>query len=460
MTTLISTNPANPTDVLGEVAITRPEELASIVAQAHTAQAEWWQIGLEQRKAYLAQFLETLKQYREELTTLPAREMGAPVSLTGSFIPRSEKTFQWNLDNADKALANEILFEDDKEINELVYEPYGVVAVIVAWNFPYPNFIQSVIPPLLAGNAVVMKYSEEIPMFSKLMEKIIAESGLPKGVVSFVYGDGKVGAALAESDINLISFTGSYTVGQKLYETAAKKFIPIINELGGSSPGIVFADMASKLDAIVPSIFKGRFGNSGQFCSNIKRLLVHRSLFDACVEKLTAAAANAKVGNPLEEDTDMGPLVAPRQVNQIKEQLQDALDKGAICHVGGKQPAGLDGAFFEPTILTNISKDMRVWHEEVFGPILPVTPFDTYEEAIELANDTSYGLNANIFTEDRALAQKAIADLPVGTAAVHGANSQRPSNPSGGYKHSGMGRVKGIRGFHDVAQVKTVARLK
>ena len=292
------------------------------------------------------------------------------------------------------------------------------------------------------------------------MEKIVAESGLPKDVISFVYGDGKVGAALAESDINLISFTGSYNVGQKLYATAAQKFIPIINELGGSSPGIVFADMADKLDDIVPAIFSGRFSNSGQFCSNIKRLIVHQSIFDACVQKLVAYAQTQKVGSPLAADTNMGPLVAMRQVEQIKEQLRDALGKGATCHFGGKQPIGLNGAFFEPTILTNISKDMRVWAEEVFGPILPIVPFNTYEEAIELANDTDYGLNAAIFTADRALAQKTIADLPVGTAAVHGTSSQKPCNPSGGYKHSGMGRVKGIRGFHDVVQVKTVARLK
>jgi len=456
--TLISTNPSDNYDVLGEVSISTSQEIQDKVAAARAAQPNWQNIGLDKRIEHLQKLADVFKANREELIRLPMIETGVPKGLATGLADGAEESFAWNIANASKALATETLYEDDDQINEIIYEPYGVMGCIVAWNFLYPNFIQSATQPLLAGNTVVMKYSEEAPLFSKYIEGLIEQANLPEGVVNFVHGDGQVGAELADADIDLIHFTGSYATGQKLYEKAAEKFIPIVNELGGSSPGIVFED--SNIDEIVEDVFWNRFLNTAQFCDGLKRLIVHESLFDEMVEKLSSYTQSKIVGNPFDEKTELGPLVAERQVVKLEGQLKDALDKGAKLICGGKRPDNLKGAYFELTLLTNINPDMQVWHDEVFGPVLPIVSFKTYEEALELANDTIYGLSANVYTNDTKLAQQAIHDLQAGMVTVFGASAYRPQNPFGGYKKSGMGRTGGIQGFHDSVQIKTVGRKK
>lgn len=455
---LISTNPAQNYDILGEVQVSTSGDIIEKVLSARTAQLNWQEIGLEKRIDYLQNLANILKDNREELIRIPMQETGVPLGLATGLADSAEEIFAWNIANSSKALAPEITYEDDNEVNEIIYEPYGVIGCIVAWNFLYPNFIQSATQPLLAGNTVVIKYSEEAPLFSKYLETLINQSGLPEGVVSFVYGDGQVGAELADADIDFIHFTGSYATGQKLYKKAAEKFIPIVNELGGSSPGVVFKD--ANIDEIIEDIFWSRFLNTAQFCDGLKRLIVHHSIFDELVEKLSVYTISKIVGNPFDKDTELGPLIAERQVIKLEEQLKDALDKGAKLICGGKRPDNLQGAYFEPSLLTNITSDMQVWHDEVFGPILPIVSFKTYEEAMELANDTIYGLSAYIYTDDKDLAQKAIKDLNAGTITVFGTSTYRPQSPFGGYKKSGMGRTGGIQGFHDSVQIKTVGRKK
>ena len=455
---VVSTDPANNYEVLGEVRSSSREEVLEKVHQAREAQNKWQEIGLEKRIAYLQKLADVFKQNREELIERPMRETGVPLGLATGLAEGAEESFAWNLAHALNALTPVTTYEDANEINEIIFEPYGVMGCIVAWNFLYPNFVQSAVQPLLAGNTVVMKYSEESPLFSQYLEGLIEQADLPKGVINFVYGDGQVGAALADSDIDFIHFTGSYATGQKLYEKAAEKFIPIVNELGGSSRGVVFED--SNIDKIVEDVFWNRFLNTAQFCDGLKRLIVHESLFDEMVEKLSVYAQTKIVGNPFDDKTELGPLVAERQVVKLEGQLKDALDKGAQLICGGKRPDGLKGAYFEPTLLTNINPEMQVWHEEVFGPVLPIVSFKTYKEALALANDTIYGLSAYVYTNDKSLAERAIKDIKAGTITVFGTNTYRSQNPFGGYKKSGMGRTSGTQGFHDSVQIKTVGRKK
>lgn len=457
--TMVSTNPARNFEVLGEVPVSDPAAIAARVAAARAAQPGWQALGIDGRVTAMRRLADVFKQNREEFITRTSREMGMPLGLSTSLADGAEETFAWNLDNAAIALRPQTLFDGEGEVNELRYEPYGVMACIVAWNFPYPNFIMSATQSLLAGNTVVMKYSEEVPLFCQFLESVVAQAGLPDGVVGFVYGGPAEGTCLVDQDIDLISFTGSYATGQKLYLKAAEKFIPIVNELGGSSPGVVFADTALD-DDTVADIFWKRFINSAQFCDGLKRLIVHRSRYDECVAKLADFAKARVVGDPLDMATEMGPLVAARQVEKLQAQLQDAVAKGARVVCGGQPPAGLAGAYFQPTILTNVTPDMRVWHEEVFGPVLPVVTFDTYEQAIALANDTIYGLSGYIYTADKETAARVVHDIKAGSVSTQGAHVYRPQNPFGGYKKSGMGREGGVRGFHDVAQQKTVAYRK
>ncbi|MDD3183163.1 MAG: aldehyde dehydrogenase family protein [Alphaproteobacteria bacterium] len=454
---IVSTNPATK-ETLGQVSVTTSKQLSEIIASAKKAQKAWQETGLSKRVSRLRAVVELFVQYKKELSEITCLEMGRPLASCKGLHDYTVEQFKWNLDHAAEYLASETTYEEGSIINEVVYEPWGVVACIMAWNFPILNFVYSVVQPLIAGNSVVVKYSEEIPLFSQKLEEICKEADLPEGVLSFVYGDGAIGEALTDEDVDLIIFTGSSQTGNKLRIKAAQKGIPAILEMGGSSPGVVFSDV--DLTDFIKSIYALRFDNSGQFCDNLKRLIVHEDLFDACIEKLALLAQAAKIGLPMDPMTEMGPLVAERQVANIESQVQDALEKGAKLVCGGKRPKNLDGAFYEPTLLTNVTKDMRVWKEEVFGPVLPIVSFKTYEEAMQLANDTLYGLTAYIFTNDKKISTRATVDIRAGCISVNGLDYFKPQNPFGGYKQSGAGRENGKWGFHDVCQVKMVAREK
>ncbi len=458
MTEIItSINPAT-NEYLGEVPVSTPQDIQDAVQSARTAQPAWQAMGLEKRVVFLRKLLEQIKNNRKTLSEISSREMGRPITSCEALMNVSIDRFAWNLDHAAECLKSEITYEDETTINEVVYEPRGVVASIMAWNFPIGNFVFNVSQALIAGNTVVAKYSEEIPLFSKHLDEICKGANLPEGVLSFVYGDGKVGSLLTDQDIDMICFTGSSQTGQLLHEKAARKGIHILMELGGSSPGIVFAD--ANLDKILPTIFALRYGNSGQVCSAIKRLIVHSSLFETCLSRLAKIAAGWKLGDPLSSDVAMGPLVAERQVTRLETQVKDAVAKGAKIICGGKRPEGLHGAYYEPTILTGITKDMLVWTEEVFGPVLPIITFETYEEAIAMANDTVYGLSGYVFTEDKALALRATSEIKAGCVRANNVDYFKIPSPFGGYKRSGIGRENGRWGFHDVCQVKVIAREK
>ncbi|MEK7556700.1 MAG: aldehyde dehydrogenase family protein, partial [Patescibacteria group bacterium] len=292
----------------------------------------------------------------------------------------------------------------------------------------------------------------------KAIEEVTAKSPLPDGVFNEVYGDGKVGSYLARQNINSISFTGSTAVGKPLYKIAAEKLIHVCLELGGSAPGIIFED--AELEGAVDGLYFSRFGNCGQACDALKRLIVHESRFDEVVNRFKEYLEARKVGDPQDESTEVGPLVAKRQLRLLAAQVRDAIRKGAGVATGGKAPKGLKGAYFLPTLLTAVTPNMRVWQEEVFGPVLPVVSFKTEEEAIQLANDTKYGLGSYIFTKDKDRAARVAGMLEAGMVSVNNVTYLQPSSPFGGYKQSGIGREHGKFGFSDVSQVKVVATEK
>jgi succinate-semialdehyde dehydrogenase/glutarate-semialdehyde dehydrogenase len=232
----------------------------------------------------------------------------------------------------------------------------------------------------------------------------------------------------------------------------------VLTEMGGSAPGIVFED--ADVPRIINTLASMRFDNTGQYCDGLKRAIVHVSKFDEVLKGLKEYAASTKVGDPLSPDTKIGPLVAKRQLDVLETQVADAIEKGAKVVVGGKQPDGLEGAYYEITVLTNISPDMRVWKEEVFGPVLPVVTFETEEEAIKLANNTEYGLGAYVFTEDTERYRRVAKQIQAGNIAHNTAWYFSPATPFGGYKKSGNGRSQGTVGFHEVSQIKVIAEEK
>ena len=284
---------------------------------------------------------------------------------------------------------------------------------------------------------------------------MIKKIKLPHGVFSEIYGAGDAGEYLVNQDIDLIWFTGSSKVGKSLYEIAGKKFIKAVLEMGGSNPAIVFEDV--NINEIVDKLYIKRFGNCGQTCDALKRLLVHKTLFDQVIRKLKEMAESKVVADPEDKKTQMGPLVAKRQLELLESQFEDAIKKGAKVITGGKRPRNLKGAYYLPTILTNVKRNMRVWNEEVFGPVLVVVPFNTEEEVIKLANDTPYGLGAQIYTKDKKLALRLATKIEAGTIDINLASHWLACNPFGGYKDSGMGREHGAYGFRELCQLKVIA---
>lgn len=459
MSKLISTNPSKNFEEVGSVQISSQVEIKEAVQKAKKAFKTWRKLTVKERVEYLQDVYDKLYAKSEEISRLASTEMGFPIKDQKMFdMGDGFNYFKWYLENAEQILADEITFEDENEVHKVVYEPYGVSAVIQPWNFPFCQWSWAVVPNLVAGNTVVFKHSEECPLSGKLIADIISESNLPGGVFNEIYGGGDVGASLLDEDIDLIAFTGSYRVGQEVYKKGAEKFIKVVLELGGSAPAVVFED--ADLESTIEHIFALRFTNCGQACDGLKRLIVHESMYDKVVEGLKKLIRSKKIGDATDESFDFGPLVAERQVKALKTQLQDAIDKGATIVTGGKRPEGLKGAYFEPTLITNISRDMKVWTEEVFGPLLPVMKFKTEEEALELANETEYGLGGYVYSSDLERAERVARSIDTGMVSINGVNYVCPHNPFGGYKHSGIGREHGRYGLHDLSQVKVIVKNK
>lgn len=454
---LKSINPSN-NEVLGEVEMSTQAGIDAKVGAARQAQQPWRELGIEGRNKILRNFYDLIEKNKQELAELQSKEMGMTISESIGDIEGDLNYLRWYSDNAAEHLAPYTTFENDQEIHRVYREPRGVVASIIPWNYPLANFVWQCGQSLVAGNVVILKHSEEVPLFEKRLEELVKEAGIPDGVLGFVYGDGKAGGMLAHADIDMLCFTGSTKTGKYLYTVAAEKFIPVVMEMGGSAPGIIFAD--ADLPAVIDTVYANRFMGCGQMCDGLKRLIVHKSKFDEVVKLLTDKVKSQTIGPAIDPTTTTGPLVAERQVKTLEAQVEDAKSHGAKIVVGGQRPTGFNGAYYEPTLITNVTKEMKVWNEEVFGPVLPVVSFETEAEAIELANDTKYGLGAFIFTTDHDLMSRVSSQLQSGMVSQNNLSYIKPYDPFGGYKQSGLGREHGKYGFEDVTQVKVVAQEK
>lgn len=458
MNNLISTNPAENYEIIGSVNISTPSEIKQKVEDAQKVKIFWENLGVAKRIKLLKALFEEFLKSKKEIALLITKEIGKPITESLDDLEWDTTYFKWFLDNGEKYLQDEVSYKDSKQVHKVIFEPIGVAAVIVPWNFPWANFIWGVIPNLIAGNTVVFKHSEECPLIGKYIENMMNKLSLPKGVFSEVYGDGKVGKTLVNQNIDLIWFTGSSKIGKYLYEIAGKKFVKVILEMGGSNPVIIFDDV--DVNSVVSRIYIKRFLNCGQVCDAMKRLIVHESIFNQVVVGLKKIIESKIVGDPDNSKTDIGSLVAKRQLELLESQVDDALKKGAKIITGGKRPENFKGAFYLPTILTKVKRNMRVWNEETFGPVLVIVPFKTEKEAVELANDTSYGLGAQVYTKDKNRALRVASEIQAGTIDINEGNHWQPCTPFGGYKNSGMGREHGIHGFQELCQIKVVAEGK
>lgn len=456
MNNIKSLNPAKNYQVIGGVEVSSEEEIKRAVVAANNAKKLWKETPLKERIKLLRATEKLFKEHAEEMAQLITKEVGTAITECRDEVNWNWSYWDWFLDNAEKALAPETTYEDDNMIHQIVYEPVGTAAVITPWNLPFDLFVWGVIPNLLAGNTVIYKASEECILTGKLLAKMMRQSPLPKGVFQAIHGNGKQGEALVNQDIDLIWFTGSTVVGQRLYELAGKKFIRAVLEMGGSNPVIVFAD--ADLDKAAASIAVKRFMFGGQTCDADKRLIVEKSVEKELVQKLKTIIEAIVVGDPEKPATHMGPLVAKRQLILLKAQLKDALDKGSKIVAQAPLDKSLKGAYFPPTLLVNIKPSMRVWREEVFGPILPMMTFKTEAEAVKMANETEFGLGSQVFTTDLKKAQRVASQIGAGNVDINGVGHFKPMSPFGGYKLSGMGREHGVHGMRELCQVKVITR--
>jgi len=452
---LESYNPSNQ-KALGKVKITSKEEIRNIVERSHIAFKRWKGISLEERLEYVKRFYEKVEKERESLAQLVTKEMGMPITESLQDMNQGLEYISWYIENALDILKDEVTYEDDFELDSITFEPKGVIAIIVAWNFPFSVFVWQVVPNLIAGNTVIFKHSEQVPLSSQFINRLMS-SVFPPDIYHVIYGDGEIGEALAKQNIDMLCFTGSTKVGQQLSKIAGEKMIPIILECGGSAPGIVLDDVL--VDFIIESIYINRFTNTGQVCDGLKRLIVHESKVEEVCEKLANMITMKRIGDPLNSETDLGPLVSKDALNKIETQIQDAIQKGAQVICGGKK-LDSDGNFFEPTLLTNITKDMKIWKEEVFGPVLPIVSFKTIEEAIELANDTTYGLGGYIYTNNKKSFEKIAKELKTGMVAWNHFYYLRPENPFGGVNQSGLGRIHSKYGLRNLCNMKVITYQK
>lgn len=451
---LISKNACKQNEILGSVKETTQEEIIEMVKLAHDAYSEWSLKDMGERISILREVYDVLSENSASIAELITKEMGKPIGLAENEVRDTLKNILWSLDNAEKVLTPEITYEDDEQMQKVVYAPRGVSVVISPFNFPFSLSCAIGFQNMIVGNTVINKPDPNLPLLTELLDRLFRSTNLPNGVQQFVYGGREIGNFLVNQDINMICFTGNTKTGEHLYKVAAEKMIPILMELGGSAPGIVLED--ADIDKVIKGMYAKKFSTMGQLCHALKRLIVHESLYDDVVNRLKEVAESQVIGDPMNREVTMGPLANEVQLNKLIEQLEDAKKKGAKVICGGNRP--IDGEnYFEPTIVTNVTRNMRIWNEEVFGPILPVVSFKEEEEAIELANDTIYGLGSYIYTTDIEKFERIAKRINTGMVGFNNVAYSAPYNPFGGTKRSGIGRTRGKWGLMYLCDIKTIS---
>lgn len=450
-------NPAN-NEVLASISLGCKSDVDSAVNAANNAFNDWAQLPLEERIIYIRKLASIYERRFEEMAQTISSEMGAPITLSRN---AQAAAGLFHIKNFIK-IASTFNFDyslhqsDDK--HRILYEPIGVCGLITPWNWPINQITMKVVPALLVGCTVVLKPSEISPLCATLFAEMIDESGLPKGVFNLVNGTGLgVGEEISSHpDIQMVSFTGSTAAGKAVSKSAADTVKRVTLELGGKSPNIIFAD--ADLEKAAKSGAFNCFSNCGQTCIAPTRMIVERSVYDKVVSIAIETANATLVDEPSKDGSHIGPLASQAQFEKVQKMIQMGIDEGATLSAGGTGlPNGMStGCYVRPTVFSDVSNNMQIAQQEIFGPVVVIIPFDSEEQAIEIANDTLYGLDSRIQTSDMAKAKRVARQIRAGRVQINGC-SPNSASPFGGYKQSGNGREGGKWGLEDYLEVKAVS---
>jgi acyl-CoA reductase-like NAD-dependent aldehyde dehydrogenase len=455
-----SVNPASG-EVLREFECATESEVQAAVSRAHAAQTAWGEVPVRKRAAILRRFQNLLQEKKSEVARLITSEAGKPyieALLTEVVVVLDAARFC--AENAYGLLREQPVPHGNLAMKtksgRILREPYGVIGIISPWNYPFSIPATESLAALVAGNAVVLKPSELTSLCGLKLAELLHEAGVPKDVFPVITGDGATGSALIDSAIDKLIFTGSVPTGKRIAQSAAARLLPVVLELGGKDPMIVLDD--ADIEVASSGAVWGAFVNAGQACLSVERCYVQRGLYDRFLDACVSKTRKLRVGDGMNPETEVGPMIHEPQLRNAESHVEDARSRGARILCGGTRLKDLGPNFYPPTVLADVTHEMRIMREETFGPVLPVMAFDSDEEAIRLANDSDYGLAASIWTRDRARAEKIAACLQTGTVMINGTVScfGISEAPHGGVKASGIGRTHGRFGLEEMVRLKYV----
>ncbi|MGE8541244.1 MAG: NAD-dependent succinate-semialdehyde dehydrogenase [Acinetobacter sp.] len=446
------TNPATD-EIIGRVPSVSAAQVEQAVQAAEAALEGWKQKTAKDRSALLRTWFNLIVENQEDLAVILSTEQGKPITESRGEILYGASFIEWFAEEAKRTYGDVIPHDKQGRRLVVIKQPVGVVAAITPWNFPNAMITRKVGPALAAGCTVIIKPASETPLSALALVALAEQAGIPKGVVNVVTGSSReIGGVLTTHPaVKKVSFTGSTGVGKLLMEQCSSTMKKVSMELGGNAPFIVFED--ADLDKAVQGAIASKFRNSGQTCVCTNRILAHESIHDAFLEKLVAEVNKLKVAPAFEQGAEQGPLINEKSVEKIEEHIADAVGKGAKIVAGGKRHA-LGHTFFEPTVLSGVTQDMLVAKDETFAPLAPVFKFSTDAEAIQMANDTEFGLASYIYTESLSRAWKVGEALEYGMVGINEGLISTEVAPFGGIKESGSGREGSKYGIEDYMEIK------
>lgn len=443
-------NPATE-EIINRYEIMTRDQINDKVRKARNTFQDWKK-DAGKRTDLLHDFANELRKGKEHLARTATIEMGKAIKEARSEVEKCAWVIEYYADNGQILSTDEVINTDARK-TLIKFQPIGVIGSIMPWNFPYWQALRFAAPSLLIGNTIVLKPASATMQCGIEIEKAFDRAGLPDGVFQTLVGDSSIAESLIDSDVNAVTFTGSVPVGAKVAQRATSQIKKTVLELGGSDPFIVCED--ADIEKASAGAVKGRFINCGQSCIASKRFIVVKNIANEFIEKFVQKAELLKLGDPLADDTDVGPLVNASGLKKIDSQVKEAVKEGAEVLVGGEQ-IGSKGYFYKPTVLKNVNLKMPIAQEEVFGPVAPIIVAGDEVEAIELANDSEYGLGASIWTQDLDKAERLSSDIESGIVSVNNVVASDPRVPFGGVKKSGFGRELSRYGMLEFVNIKSV----